>query len=336
MGQQPFHPRSKPQIVSGISALEGGGEGLSAAIDGANIAHKEAKKKYRTACAVFDEALKDEMARAIRLQADLQAALEREQFTFYLQPKVNLRTGRVAGAEALARWKKPDGTVAGPAEFVPLLERTGNVEQLDFMIYEQVCRYLCGRQAGDSIVVPVSVNVSRAHLKDTDFVQKVKQLLIRYGVHPSLMEFELTETMLAESMEEAAAVIRGLRALGCKVSIDDFGTGYSALNLLKELEFDILKLDGSFVSGAAAEGYKSDVILRNIIRMADELYMTVLCEGLETAGQVERLKYVRLYAGTGLLFCTANACGSVRSVRTAGGRLLCAAVGRRRWRAAAA
>lgn len=103
------------------------------------------------------------------------------------------------------------------------------------------------------------------------------------------MEFELTETMLAESMEEAAAVIRGLRALGCKVSIDDFGTGYSALNLLKELEFDILKLDGSFVSGAAAEGYKSDVILRNIIRMADELYMTVLCEGLETAGQVERL-----------------------------------------------
>ena len=206
-----------------------------------------------------------------------------------MQPKVNLRTGRVAGAEALARWKKPDGTVAGPAEFVPLLERTGNVEQLDFMIYEQVCRYLCGRQAGDSIVVPVSVNVSRAHLKDTDFVQKVKQLLIRYGVHPSLMEFELTETMLAESMEEAAAVIRGLRALGCKVSIDDFGTGYSALNLLKELEFDILKLDGSFVSGAAAEGYKSDVILRNIIRMADELYMTVLCEGLETAGQVERL-----------------------------------------------
>ena len=157
------------------------------------------------------------------------------------------------------------------------------------MIYEQVCRYVCGRQAGDSIVVPVSVNVSRAHLKDTDFVQKVKQLLIRYGVHPSLMEFELTETMLAESMEEAAAVIRGLRALGCKVSIDDFGTGYSALNLLKELEFDILKLDGSFVSGAAAEGYKSDVILRNIIRMADELYMTVLCEGLETAGQVERL-----------------------------------------------
>ncbi|MFQ7004377.1 MAG: EAL domain-containing protein [Ruthenibacterium lactatiformans] len=112
-------------------------------------------------------------------------------------------------------------------------ERTGNVEQLDFMIYEQVCRYLCGRQAGDSIVVPVSVNVSRAHLKDTDFVQKVKQLLIRYGVHPSLMEFELTETMLAESMEEAAAVIRGLRALGCKVSIDDFGTGYSALNLLR-------------------------------------------------------------------------------------------------------
>ena len=81
VGQQPFHPRSKPQIVSGISALEGGGEGLSAAIDGANIAHKEAKKKYRTACAVFDEALKDEMARAIRLQADLQAALEREQFT---------------------------------------------------------------------------------------------------------------------------------------------------------------------------------------------------------------------------------------------------------------
>ena len=136
VGQQPFHPRSKPQIVSGISALEGGGEGLSAAIDGANIAHKEAKKKYRTACAVFDEALKDEMARAIRLQADLQAALEREQFTFYLQPNVNLRTGRVAGAEALARWKKPDGTVAGPAEFVPLLERTGNVEQLDFMIYD--------------------------------------------------------------------------------------------------------------------------------------------------------------------------------------------------------
>ncbi|MFQ8831474.1 MAG: EAL domain-containing protein [Ruthenibacterium lactatiformans] len=183
--------------------------------------------------------------------------------------------------------EKPDGTVAGPAESVPLLS-TGNVEQL-ISIYEQVCRYLCGRQAGDSIVVPVSVNVSRAHLKDTDFVQKVKQLLIRYGVHPSLMEFELTETMLAESMEEAAAVICGLRALGCKVSIDDFGTGYSALNLLKELEFDILKLDGSFVSGAAAEGYKSDVILRNIIRMADELYMTVLCEGLETAGQVERL-----------------------------------------------
>lgn len=286
--QNPFHPRSKPQIVSGISALEGGGEGLSAAIDGANIAHKEAKKQYRTACTVFDDVLKKEMARTIRLQADLQAALEKEQFTFYLQPKVNLRTGRVAGAEALARWKKPDGTVVGPDEFVPLLERTGNVEQLDFLLYEQVFRYLCGRQDADSIVVPISVNISRAHLKDTDFIKKIKQLLRQYGVHPSLLEFELTETMLAESMEAAAAMIRGLRALGCKVSIDDFGTGYSALNLLKDLEFDVLKLDSSFVS-SAAEGYKSDVILRNIIRMADELYMTVLCEGLETAGQVERL-----------------------------------------------
>ena len=170
-------------------------------------------------------------------------------------------------------------------------------------------------QAGDSIVVPVSVNVSRAHLKDTDFVQKVKQLLIRYGVHPSLMEFELTETMLAESMEEAAAVIRGLRALGCKVSIDDFGTGYSALNLLKELEFDILKLDGSFVSGAAAEGYKSDVILRNIIRMADELYMTVLCEGLETAGQVERLNTFGCTLAQGYYFAQPMPAESVRSVR---------------------
>jgi EAL domain-containing protein (putative c-di-GMP-specific phosphodiesterase class I) len=214
---------------------------------------------------------------------------------------VALDTGKIAGAEALVRWKKNDGTLLPPMDFIPLLEKTDEITHLDFYVYESVCRYLHERLNKKLVTVPISVNVSRRHLKNHLFIEQIKSLTSQYEIPPALLEFELTETLFLENSDEAILLQKNLHQAGFTLSLDDFGSGFSSLNLLKKMTLDVIKIDRSFLEGNVINSVDKTII-RCIIHMAKLLNITVLCEGAETLEQVQYLRKARCSMVQGFYF----------------------------------
>lgn len=214
-----------------------------------------------------------------------QALLDGE-FVAYLQPKVDLMTGKIVGAEALARWNHR-GEFLTPDSFIPALERDGVICELDFEILRQVCELIASWENKGFTPLPISINMSRWHLNNPDLVQRIDSIVKKYKVNPNLIEIELTETANYEEYQIMVEVFLKMQELGYHTSIDDFGTGYSSLTLLKKLDVDILKLDRSFLWELQEEKdtTKERILIKNIIRMANELGLTVLAEGVETTSQ---------------------------------------------------
>lgn len=292
--QLPFHPECKLIICSGLANLEQNTQsGLLAAIDNANIARKRARELGRTCCISFNREMEQELKSRQNLSRDLQRALAKKEFIFYLQPKVNLRTGKVVGAEALARWLKPDGVIAGPNEFIPMMEKDGSIVNLDFLIYEKLADSLGKKIRNKEAVVPISLNVSREHLHDLTFAQKAHAIFSSRGVDPSLIEFELTENVLMDIPEETLSIISQLKKYGYKASVDDFGAGFSSLSLIAKLNVDVLKLDKSLLGNSEKEiSNRRGAVLTSITEMARKLHLTVLCEGVETLEQAAYLNKI--------------------------------------------
>lgn len=288
--QRVYHPKCKIEIVAGLCEVEDGFNGLNQAIDNANEARKIAKASYRTECLVFNSAIKRKKNEEARLNAEIKTALANRDFSFCLQPKVSLTSGRIVGAEALVRMSENNAMIY-PGEFLPLMERDGSITELDFQVYDKVCHYLYQRIREGLPVVPVSINVSRLHLRDETFADNVHSLIQSYNIKPPLIEFELTENIFFdEVVDRARHIITKLRSYGYQISIDDFGAGYSSTNLLLDLDFDVLKLDKSLVDYTIEQTRKSEVIISSLISMAKRLDIKVVCEGVETLGQLEFVK----------------------------------------------
>ncbi|MEG2421634.1 MAG: EAL domain-containing protein [Oscillospiraceae bacterium] len=219
----------------------------------------------------------------------LRCALEQEQFCFYLQPKVDLVTGAVIGAEALARRLDNSGEVICPDEFLPTLEETGLVVKLDLLILRQVCRLLADRLQHDLPVTPISVNLSRLHIRNPDTAKTIHEIASSCGIPAELLEFELTETILLDDFTGAQALTEQLHAYGYKISIDDFGAGYAGINIWQELDFDVLKLDKRFLSQDERLCYRNEALVPGIVDIGHRLGAKVLCEGVETRKQCEYL-----------------------------------------------
>lgn len=227
-------------------------------------------------------------------------ALKNGEFMPFYQPKVNTRTNTLSGAESLVRWIR-NGKLMTPGEFIPVLEGDNSICELDFYILEQVCKDL-RRWIDEGIEpVPVSTNFSRRNLSDPGFSARINEVILRYGIPKNYIEVELTETLSAEENELLGKFINDIHKSDLLIAIDDFGTGFSSLNLLRDIPADILKLDKSFIDGHT--GTKRDtVVVSSIAKMANELNMDVIAEGVERWDQVEFLQSVNIDMVQGFLF----------------------------------
>lgn len=225
-----------------------------------------------------------------RLLSNFQHAIENHEVFFCLQPQCRASTGKVVGAESLARWRLPDGSMVPPGKFVPVLEKYGMVTNLDQYIWEGVCAWLrkwidAGHQA-----VPISVNVSQIDILTIDVPAFFKRLLEKYSLPASLLKVEITESAYVDDLAVARNTVRRLRNIGLMVLMDDFGSGYSSLNMLSTLNVDVLKLDAQFLHINKQEERKGISILESVISMAKTMALPIIVEGVETQEQISFLE----------------------------------------------
>lgn len=274
------------KLLVGIYLINEAEDKMSA-FDKANIARKSIKDREIN-IAVYDEKMNERILKEREIEAIMEKALNNQEFLVYLQPRVDIRNSRIVGAEALVRWQRTNSEFLYPGSFIPLFERNGFIKNLDFYIYEKVCRLIRTRLDVGKKVVPISLNVSRLHLVGDDFLKKFNKIVHNLQIPEKYLELELTESLLVEDPTVMIDTVNQLKANSYCVSIDDFGSGYSSLNILKQLHFDVLKIDKEFLR---ADGFqeKDVIILRSVIQMAKALEMKVLIEGIETKEQADLL-----------------------------------------------
>jgi diguanylate cyclase (GGDEF)-like protein/PAS domain S-box-containing protein len=254
----------------------------------ADLAMYRAKESGRSNFAFFVPAL-DRLVQLRRaLEAELRVALEGDALFLLFQPKVEIASGLVVGAEALLRWRHPTHGVIEPDVFVPLAEKNGLIRAIGRRVLELACRQL-DRWRRSGLAIPVAINVSAAQLRDSDFADHLERLLKRYALDPRLLGIEVTESLLvAPSVEEVAGMLRRIASLGVEIAIDDFGTGYSSLLNLKRLPVQTIKIDRSFVGGIGSDR-DSETIVEAIVQLARALDKSVVAEGVERPEQARFL-----------------------------------------------
>ncbi|MCD7745830.1 MAG: EAL domain-containing protein [Lachnospiraceae bacterium] len=222
-------------------------------------------------------------------EIQLQKALENHEFIVYYQPQYKAIRGHLASAEALARWKKPDGSIGMPYEFIPYMEKSSLICELDWQILHEVCRFLKKRIDANEEVVPIAVNFSRNHLDEDDFASMLCARTDEAQIPHELIHVEITESSLVNDSERIIALVASVRAHGFHVAIDDFGSGLSSLSMVKDVDADILKIDRSLLSGDLNND-KDRIVLESIYDFANRLRLTTVAEGVETREQLGFLR----------------------------------------------
>ncbi|MBR3663291.1 MAG: EAL domain-containing protein [Desulfovibrio sp.] len=253
--------------------------------DKASLATSMIKKDIHTSLNLYDDSLNQNLIKNEALKHRILKAINDEEILPFFQPKVDIVTGLIVGAEALARWRKPSGEMISPAEFIPICESSGLVVEVDMLIYRKVLEFIRHHLDLKHNCTPISVNFSRKHLEDPEFVQKLTGLLDKYGIPANLIELELTESLFYDNQKAIIELVNELSRLGIKVSMDDFGTGYSSLSMLKDIHIDVLKIDQSFLR-QSDQKEKRDIIFASIVSMASQLGINVVVEGVETEENV--------------------------------------------------
>ena len=294
-------PGSNVMVASGVCPLSLTQGDLVEAIDNANIARKSIKGFHKGGCAIFEEGMKRRLSAEAQMANRMEYALENREFVVYLQPKVALRDGRMVGAEALVRWRRQDGSIIPPDEFIPFFERNGFVTRIDLYVLDRVLERMSVWKAAGKRLVPLSVNISRIHGDSPNQAEKILELTRRWGIEPAMIEFELTETALFQNAGRVRSLLEKLMEMGFGVSIDDFGAGYSSLNVLPSIPANILKLDKGFLQGRGFNE-RNRTLVRHMISMAVDLNFRVICEGVETAQDVEFLRAVGCDMAQGYYF----------------------------------
>lgn len=262
-------------------------------LDFAAAAKKNVKNDPNLFIGIFDSKLHDSYVCEAKILEMFDAALDNNEFVAYYQPKFDTISQRIIGAEALARWVKPDGQIIPPNSFIGLLEKNGQIKHLDFHILEQVCMLISRLIANGIEVVPISVNFSRVHMFSDNFINKINQMVECYNVPKHLIEIECTETAIAFDVDVSKDVLGRLQSLGFKIAMDDFGQAYSSLNTLRTMPLDVVKLDRGFMLSASDEDReRSKKIIKNVSAMLRDLSLKIVAEGVETEGQYIFLKSV--------------------------------------------
>lgn len=261
---------------------------VSTIYDMASIAARKCKGQYMTHEMFYTEEMGEALIHEQKIINEMDRALEDEQFVVYFQPKYELNNYLPRGAEALVRWKKIDGTMISPGDFIPIFEKNGFIIKLDYYVWEKVCKFIKKELEAGRTPEPISVNVSRVNLYNPRFLESLINLVEKYRVPSKYLNLELTESVFSDNGSIIQDAVDYLHKAGFTILMDDFGSGYSSLNVLKDVKLDVLKIDMKFLSrGSDQRGRK---ILEAVIKMAESLNMSVIAEGVEEKQQVEMLK----------------------------------------------
>ena len=285
----------------GIAVYPGDGADADTLIGAADAAMYRAKQSGRNTFHFFTSEINQRSRARARLAAELRRALEREEFVLFYQPKVDLGTRAVIGAEALLRWKHPERGMVSPMEFIPVLEETGQIGPAGDWVLRRACADLKEWQGAGHAVVPIAVNLSARQFRRADLDTHIRSLVTAAGIDPQLIELEITESQLMHDPQHAIRVMRALRDAGMTIAVDDFGTGFSSLAYLNRFPLNALKIDRSFVKDITTDKDHA-VIARTIIEMAHSLGFTVVAEGVETEEQAALLRLLRCQLAQGFLF----------------------------------
>lgn len=258
-------------------------------MDYVSTAAAQAKSDKSRSQMFYDEVMIRRLSHKKKIETLFSSALADENLLVYYQPKINLDTNEMVGAEALCRWRQGD-EIWMPDSFIPILEQTTAICRLDFYMLEHVCRDIRRWLDEEQPVVPISVNLSRRNLEKPHLLENIIQIVNMYGIPHEYIEIELTETSTINDFSELGRIVSGLREVGINTSVDDFGIGYSSISMLRELPWQVLKIDRSFLPDHKDSNRKHYTMLKSMILMAQELGIDCVVEGVETQEQVTLLK----------------------------------------------
>ncbi|MCX5865038.1 MAG: EAL domain-containing protein [Deltaproteobacteria bacterium] len=275
-------------VSLGIAFYPEDGQDQDTLIKNADTAMYRAKESGKNTYRVFTPAMNKRVTEWLAVENSLRKALDRGEFFLHYQPKVDLVTGTIVGVEALVRWRRGDGEIINPADFIPMAEDTGLIVEIGDWVLAQACADL-GEILGQGYGIKMSVNLSPRQFRQEDLLGKIRATLAAAGIGPERLIFEITEGSVMENEQKAIVLLGALRGMGAEISIDDFGTGYSSLYYLKQLPIGELKIDRRFVRDIVGHG-DNVAIVTAIIAMAKSLNMRVVAEGVETGEQLHFLR----------------------------------------------
>ena len=255
----------------------------------ASLARETVKQERENKIAFFDEEMRSKLLKEQMIENQMEDALANKEFKVYLQPKYPPDGGHMGGAEALVRWISPTNGFVSPGEFIPIFEKNSFIIQLDEYMLEEVCKLQRGWLDEGKMLVPISVNISRIHLLDEGLIPMILQKVDHYRLPHDCIELELTESAFFDDKQKLIHTVEKLKENGFAVSMDDFGSGYSSLNTLKDLPFDVVKLDGEFFR-KMADQTRSRIIIEDTIALAKHLNLQIVAEGIEEKEQVDFLQ----------------------------------------------
>jgi EAL domain-containing protein (putative c-di-GMP-specific phosphodiesterase class I) len=285
----------------GIAVYPDDGEDAKTLMSNADIALYRAKEQGRNNYQFHNPDMNAKALERMELKSLLYKALERGEFLLHYQPQVEAATGRIAGMEALLRWRLPERGLVCPAEFIPIAEQTGLIVPIGEWVLRTACAQSMAWRRSALEPVSIAVNLSALQLKDQQMVGKVDSILKETGLAPGHLELEITESTIMHDIERAVSVFGSLNGLGVKITVDDFGTGYSSLYYLKKFPLYALKIDRSFVN-EITENQDDAAIATAIVAMAHSLKLKVVAEGVETEEQLEMLRFLGCDMLQGFLF----------------------------------
>ena len=291
------------QTNFGIAIFPGDGASPQDLLNRAEVARRQARNDSESAYRFFSEDLDLKSSEQFLLQSQIRVALKNEEFKIHYQPRINVTTGRIIGVEALLRWQHPERGLLPPAEFLYLLEESGQIRQVGEWVLNSVCKTVLEWQQVITHPLHVAVNVSPTQLKSNNFCELVRSAVEKNGLdlEKTTLELEITENIFLTDLEHVSSQLNTLRKMGIKIAIDDFGTGYSSLSYLIKLPIHYLKIDRAFVIDVT-KSRDAKAIVRAITSLAQSLRLQVVAEGIETEEQLEVLKTLDCEEFQGFLF----------------------------------
>lgn len=285
----------------GISMYPDNGRTIEELQKNADIAMYQSKTTAPGNYCYFQDYMTQESTEAIDLDEQLHKAIENNEFVLYYQPKFNIKTGALAGMEALIRWMSPTRGLVSPDQFIPYAEKTGLIVQIGKWVLEEACRASGYWEKMGFHDLKIAINMSPVQFSKDDVIAGFRKIVKQYDINPQNIEIEITESAIMQNAEKSIFKLQALRDLGFSLSIDDFGTGYTSLNHIKIFPVDCLKIDRSFVMGIPDQ-FKDMSIIRYIVNLSHELGISVVAEGIETVEQLDYLASIECDIAQGYLF----------------------------------